>query len=365
MKVSRLQTLWERLEDAYAHYALHFAGQPRLTRDLDILDNLIETTERTERELNADKKPPSGEREELIELARERLIVYREERAAIAAMQAQFGAAGRAAATVAARMHAVQHQYVRHFAGKDRYSRDMGLLNEMIADCRVLDKAMQDICRDQPDTFMTQERVLAAQYLEMFERERREVGQSRDSGTLQEQGYYLGAAANELMTSFETLVVGLNRMVCRPGLVERLVNELQDIRDRMASIEALGLHADFHLETLRSVDETLSAWREEHDNILRVRAGIKPDDMIEALVGLADYYLEEYNDQFAEVERGNLDLTALGDLCDCMDEVERQLTDIVSMHSDRESERNLQLIRDALAMLLNEYDALAKAPTAE
>ncbi len=365
MKTSRLQTLWERVDDFHQHYALHFAGQPRLTRDIDIIDSLIDGLERTIRETQGRGDPATLELQELLDIANEHLEMYREERAAIAKVQKEEGPKACEVAGLMTRVQAVLHRYTRHFAGHERHSRDLGLLGEMIDDMTLLGQELDTLRGGPKVEFAQEERDLVDQYIELFSRERREIGQARDTGSLSEQGYILGAAVNELLATFQSQVVGLSRFVCRPELLMRLIAELEDLRERLVSLETLGLHAEFHRENISNVDENIAVWREELHKVKNVRASVKHDDFVEAFLAVADQLLEEYNISFAEVEQGHLDLTKLSDLCDRMDEVERQLTVLLKPVLNRDNKRNLQLIRDAQFMLMNEYDTLSKAPNAQ
>ena len=117
---SSLADLRKKVNDLNAQYDSHFAGQPRISRDVALMDSLRDGIRPVVTALAA--LPASKDRDEVLDTARKNLSLYETESQSI--RQAQSGGPD---ALEAHRLGTwagfATRRYVRHFAGKARATR--------------------------------------------------------------------------------------------------------------------------------------------------------------------------------------------------------------------------------------------------
>lgn len=365
MNAPLLTSLEERLEALHQQYQLHFAGQMRATRDLEMIGLMIEAVEVIGQEAGAIAPNGGAARQSaLLELSSERLALYRNERVAIEAAATELGPEGIEAARLGAQANSVFHAYRRHFAGQSRSTRDLGLLMEMIADLKAVDERLAGLYEKIGLDSIASDRAVIANYLKLLTAERGEIQNARDAGTLDERAGTLAHVANGQFALYGHLFAGLSRVSRRPELLERMIEQLEAVLARMEGLQEVGLHAEHNRDNAKVVRERMTNWKAELAAIRQVREQTSLLAMVEALGEAADGVLQVYNTHFAGEDRKTRELDVLDALCTRMGELVRQMLTLSRVRRLTANERNLSMAWDALHMLETEWDEVARVQQA-
>jgi hypothetical protein len=346
--------LQERLQACHEQYVLHFADQVRLTRDVGMLDALLAEV-RSVFELASHKGDAA-----VADAAQRQTLVYEQERSTVVAAQQEAGVSGRAAAHLARRTSLVMHRYTRHFAGRDRPSRDLGLLGECRHDLQALYSALLPLSEAQA--------ALCKQFVDLCDTEAEHIAHSRRQGSAAQQAAGLAAAANTLMETYVQCCMQRRRLAVRPLLLGRLVHQLKALLGGMQTLRDSGLSLPHHGQAVEALQGQLRVWGQEHAHTAAAHLKASVQDRAEALSGELDDLLTAYNtlmDGAVGAPGGHPLRTDMGALCDRMDELWRQLRDLAgNLSAGSEAAQSsipgdLVLADDALAMLCHRYDSLA------
>lgn len=362
MNTALLRSLRERLDVTHEQYNLHFAGQMRTTRSTEMMRLMIEAAAAIKRD--ADRVQANGDaadKQALLDLCDERLGLYADELAAIEGAKADAGEDGVEAALLGTRANFVFHRYRRHFAGHSRSTRDVSLLREMRDGLISIREQMSQLKSRAGDESMDHDLRVIGEYVELFSSEEGEVKAARDAGTMDEQAGTLATLANDQFTLYRIHFAGQSRISRRPELLERMIGNLEQIRDRMQGLAAIGFHSEHNAANINVVGERLGAWQTELAEVRKVRAGTAMLEVVDALGTAIEPVLGAYNEHFAGQARESRNLDLLTALCDALIELEAQMERIGAVEHLTANERNLQMARDALVMFSKEWEAIAEA----
>ena len=87
-------------------------------------------------------------------------------------------------------------------------------------------------------------------------------------------------------------------------------------------------------------------------------------DIMGELGGAANKLFDEYRSNFADKPRTQADLTRLGNICDKLSEIRRQMVEMSWAEDSEMNTRNLEIVTEQLAMFEGEYEAVARAQAA-
>ena len=364
MSAALIESLRDRLEGVHSQYHLHFAGQSRVTRNEEMMRMMIEQASAIEQEAKGQKGDRDASHRSLLDLCTERLELYRGEIAQIKRARQEAGPSGIEAALHGARANFVISQYRRHFAGENRGTRDLGLLAEMIQDLQALQAEMTALSKVYGGGTLADDLGVVGEYLEMFREEQGEIASARDAGSVEDQASNLAGLANSQFEVYRLHFAGQPRVSRRPELLQRMVDNLTSTVERMKGLRDNGLHVQHNVDNIAVVTERLEMWHEELVAIRDVRSQTPLLTMVDNLSEAADTVLEVYNERFAGQNRESRDLGLLGALCDRLTELERQMERLARVQPLTQNERNLEMVRDAIAMLNDEWDEVAEAQQA-
>ncbi len=357
-----LNSLHEQLDSAHEQYNLHFAGQMRTTRSTHMMKLMIEAVEAIKRDTTRIEANGDGEqRQQLLQLCGERLDLYRGELTAIEKARADAGEDGVEAALLGTRANFVFHRYNRHYAGKSRGTRDIGLLLEMRNELRTIREQMLQIDEQSDDDGMDHDLGVITEFLELFASEEQSIIGARDAGTMEEQAGTLAELANGQFALYAQHFAGHPRVSRRPELLQRMIDSLQSTLARMQGLQSIGHHTDNNADNIAIVQDRLNAWQSELRAIQEQRQQTPLLAMVEALGEAVDPILNVYNENFAGQSRNNRDMELLSVLCDALAEIEGQMERIGSVDRLTANERNLHMVRDALVMFEREWQAIAES----
>lgn len=351
----------KKLADNDQRYAAHFAGQSRATRNLDLLDDLIATAQQLLTQAGQ-ATGSAADKREAIQAAERQVELYRSERTLIVQSRQQGGPQSVEAGRIGMRANFVFHRYDRHFAGSSRSSRDNTLMADMIDELKGLRAAMAAMVAVRPDLSSARgDMDVIDGRLQQFEEERRQIAAAQTDGTHAEQAAALAGIANNAFAQYRAVFADQPRVTRRPELLVRLIGALQQVRERMQALQAQGLALASNDQNIAIVTERLTAWQSE-------LAAIRADRQKATIVSLesdlgtaANAEFEMWGAHFAGQARKTRDLARLRAMIDRLDEVERQMTRLDQVHGRPENARNLQIVRDNLAMYCGEYDEIVKA----
>lgn len=363
MTAALLNSLQDRLEGVHAQYHLHFAGQSRVTRNEEMMRLMIEQAE----SIYGEAKSAGTEvtRKDLVSLCQERIALYNDELKQIRRARQEAGPSGIESTMLGTRANFVIARYRRHFAGHNRATRDLGLLSEMIADLQAIQAEMTNLSKTYGGGTLADDLGVVGEYLEMFRSEKDEIAAARDAGSLEDQASNLAGLANGQFEWYRLQFAGLSRVSRRPELLERMIGNLTSTLARMTGLRDNGLHLDYNDENIQIVTERIAMWQEELTAIRDARSQTPLLSMVDALSESADVALDLYNERFAGQHRASRDLELLGALCDRLGELERQMERLSRVQPLTQNERNLEMVRDALSMLEDEWGEVADAQQAE
>lgn len=358
MSVEEIQ---REAQEIFETYDAEFAGQPRASRDVELLDDLIERLEglleRARTKLNG------GENEALvsvIEQGSENLEIYRTERRAIQEVR-EGGEGPMRASRLATWANAEFHRYRRHFAGEGRATRDLELLNEMMTELSEIRDGMKELAEGAEIEGLEEDLETVEENLEMYREERERIAEARQDGTLEERASYLAAAANEQFSLYSDLFAGKDRVTRRPKLIRRVIRNLEQIRRRMSELEEEeGDPGPQNERNQEIVDDNLSMYRDELEAIEEARESVAPDQLAGRLGSAANQVFETYREDYAERDRTTRDLDQLGRMCDELYHLARQMEALGAKHDLEMNDENLSVVLENLSLYQSEYDAIAE-----
>ncbi len=355
MSDTTLQALQRRTDELQARYQYGFAGKPRATRDLTMLDELIATG----RALLTEAEGTKGG-DAVATSIRERIDVYLREREAIVQAQ-QAGPDARRAAILATRANQTFAVYRRHFAGQSRTTRDVALLDEMIAELESVAADMAALATRFVHDGLERDRQVVANNLESWRRERDAVLQAQTPDDTTQLASVLAGLANGQFELYRIHFAGQPRLSRRPALIQRVLRRLDEIDRGMAKVEKDGAAPDFNARNREIVAERTAVYRKEADAIAEARQGTTPGELIDALAQAANAVMDEYHEHFAGKDRATRDLSKLVELTDRMWEIERQMWALDRALDDVANQRNIGIVHDALNVYAGEYDRIREA----
>ncbi len=362
---SLLETLGKELEQLDSDYAKEFAGQSRLTRNLDTLDEIIKRAGSIIERV--DQIPSAAQGPDLIRLrdaASSALDLYKHERNAIARAQ-EVGPTFEAFSAEATAANLVFGRYARHFAGKDRATRDPALLGELVEELKQIDKRMTQLLKEQKVNDFERDRQVVRDNLSQYQKEIELIEKAHVSGNDETQASILATLANGQFATYQAHFAGEPRVSRRPALLMRVITTLKKIRERMMALKSQGLTIDFNAKNISIVEDRLQAYEAELAEIRKVRQQTSMPEIMSELGGAANKLFDAYRTNFADKPRVQADLELLGNICDKLAEIRRQMTEMSWAEENEMNLKNLDIVTEQLVMFEGEYEAVSRAKAGE
>lgn len=335
----------DRLEN---RYRIRFAGHPRVSRDPEELEQIVAGLGEIETADPNDSARIANLRE-----------LYGKELVAIeAAIKVPF-----AVAATRLRMWAdlAMSRYVRQFAGKDRRTRDVGLLEELISDLQATRNAMANIHTSAPDQRLDEALTHVDRALGIYRTEAEAIRTTRRTGSFSEQGTRFAQLANGQFEAYGLLFAKQSRLSRHPKSLERIITALEEIRRVMQSLKLAGFSDDNNTKNIAIVEDRLKAYRAELDAIRKLQAESSLEQRIGALGVAANEVFSVYRDQFVGKPVEKLDPDGLDVLFERLWPIAREMDALDTDHDDDTNARNLRLVTDNLLLYGRHYDAIKKA----
>lgn len=353
-KVTDLQSELEQIMNGYNE---HFAGQARATRDVPTMDGLIT---RLKKLITQIEMLPAIDGKDLLQNARAQLEMYERERVAIVEAKSG-GSESSEFAQLASFANFAFARYLRHFAGQARASRDLGLLKELIEELRTLRKRMSVILAVGPNTSFQRDADLVSQMIDRYEEEKREIEAAQRVGTAEERAGLLADLANVQIELYRQHFMGQSRVTRRPALLQRIIENLRQIRSEMAQLKLSGQSAENNRGNISIVENTLRHDESELAEIRKARQGTTMKDILGMLGGAANECFDEYRKTFGGQDRRKVNLGTMGLLCDKLGEIARQMYELGRTEENEMNERNIEIVVEQLRMYEEEWREINKA----
>jgi hypothetical protein len=357
MSHTDIEAARRRAAQIQARYDAHFAGQPRVSRDASLLDTLITESERLLADLRSSRDAAATELRDSVTKNRE---LYRREAEAVRAAQSAPGEV-LAAHEFATWAQFTFNRYRRHFAGQARATRDLGLLAELIGDLVRFERGLAGLADRHEDPMITATLEQVRSSIALYRGEQGAIVEARGAGTLQEQADILAAVANGQFTLYRAHFAGKSRVSRRPALLERMVETLTGVAERMRALDAQGLHAESNTRNVAVVGERLAMYRDELDRVRETRQATNFNQLVSALGEAANTIFTTYREQYAGKDRTGRDPQVLSEMCDALYDLARQMDDLDRVREDDQNQHNLAVVLDHLRLYEREYGLIQDA----
>lgn len=337
------------LNAVITEYTRSFANRPRVTRKLDELEGLI-------RRLEAVQDAPG----DVGANARTTLESYRRERQAIGEVQAGGELARRAQIRNSLSTLGIR-RYRRHYAGQQRWTRDLEMLRELVANLNRWRGESADIAKSWDHPSYSESRRSAADQAQAYEVEASEVAKAIATGSAADRATALATRANNQFRWYRLCFAGKNRLGRRAALLDRMIRELAAVEAGMQRLQAEGYRTDAHDKNVALVTDRVKMYRGEVLAIRRLQGDQGYGKHFEAVAQAANDVFGRYRTEFAGKSRTVMDPAVLADLCDELYEVALHMDELDSTRGDGRNEGNLLIVLENLSLYENEVDRIKEA----
>lgn len=263
----RATVLGTRANALFGVYGRHFAGKGRATRDVALLDDVIDAL----REVKADLQAllhTDGARvaEEQLRSVERNVELYVAEREAILTVRQDAAPSDRTSiyANVA---NAQFDTYRKHFAGKARLSRRLALIDRLVSTLSWCRSGMQQQIADGADVDTNRANLdIVEQRLESYEREAQAIRGARQDASVFEIIDALGQDANLVMEEYATHFAGQNRATRDLDQLGALLDRLVETERQMWALSKVHDNPT-NERNLGIVHDTLIVYQREHETI--------------------------------------------------------------------------------------------------
>ncbi len=334
------QALQRRVKRLEARYRLRFAGKSRLTRNLELVDELIDEA----RSIFDDAAALGSAGAAIVQDVAQKLALYEEEHSNIVDAKAH-GETAIKAAVAGARLGFIKGRYTRNFAGQSRASRDLSELDDVIGQLEDLENVLRTVSDDETGRLTLND---ARGQLEMYEEERRLIEDAQDGRDRRER------AMRQLRT-YKSRFWGRSRLACRPERLRYVIERIDEVRREMVR-DALERKAAPKID---EISEHIIALSEELAAMESLHTGTDGPAHAEALNAEVGLLRAGYQKSYAGKNRASCEVDELARLADQLADVEVLLTELAPQVAEARSP--LDLARDLLTMFADEYGLIIKA----
>ncbi|MFO0744174.1 MAG: hypothetical protein U1F43_00680 [Myxococcota bacterium] len=356
MSKGTLQSIRTQSDKLHNRWTREFAGKPRHTRDLAALDKLVEKAQALARKA---KQIPGEKGDELEKVVRERLTLYATERGAIAEVKferpevAEIHALGLVVdRTLAA--------WRRHFAGRDRRTRDAQLLETLVQRLSKAVARLGELGPQNTDVVKVESLDSIRGQLEVMKDERSEIDKLRRAMPEADRTSVALAEAAAAMDRYRVLLGGQPRASCSLAHLDAILQTMRRVQAELSKPEV----AEAQAQNLAVITQNLEAYEAERPRIEQALAETAPRERGGQLAAVANRLFQVYQQSFAGQSRATRDLKLLSDICDRLTDVAEQMVELDRVHDEPLTRKNVPVVDDRLRRYEAEWLEIAKAKTA-
>lgn len=255
----------------FSRYTRHFAGQSRETRDLELVEDMIEELTRIEKDMTeVINRTPQDEFKSDRTIVQQNLEMYKGEREQISKTQA--GGSPEARAERCATLANNQFELYRiHFAGQNRLTRRPQLLQRMIKSLERILGIMKTVETSgyAPD-FNKDNINIVNQNLDMYRGELVEIRKAKEENKPEDLAGNLGDTANQLFAEYRENFAGKNRTTVDHKLLSSICDRLFEVYRQMRDLNRLNV-GEMNSNNLSIVTDQLGLFSREYDQIIEAR----------------------------------------------------------------------------------------------
>lgn len=328
-------------------YRVRFAGHPRVTRDPDELQSMVEA-------LAALGVTEEAHRARVATLSDQWTRELEQIRAAQAVPYAVPAARLRTWSDLSV------SRYARSFGGRDRRTRDVALLQEIVDDLRGIRNSMASLAQSAPDQGLGRSVQQIDQQLLTYLSELEAIRNARKMGTPAEQGTRFAQLANDQFAEYERHFAGHPRLSRHPATLSRILASLDELRRGMQGLALQGFDDPSNTRNIGIVTQRLASFRAELDAIGKARAEATLETRVTGLGAAANEVFAKYREAFAGKDRRSVDPERLVELFELLWPIAREMDEIDAEHDDDTNHANLRLVLDNAVLYAREFDAIQK-----
>jgi hypothetical protein len=358
MAKATLASIRSQSDKLHRRWQREFAGKPRHSRELSELEKIVQNTAVLAKKA---KGIPGDKGDELERVVTERLKLYREERDAIA--DAQFDRPEVAEIHVQGqRVDRAMSIWRRHYAGRDRRTRDLPRLDVVI---RTLQEGLPrlealaehpEVKKESLDSLRTQ--------LEVLKDERSEIVKLRKNAEPAVRVASLLAEAQSALEQYRVHFAGQPRATCSPARLERMIAMLDRVTRALGEADVAGANEEAdqaRKDNLALMTGHLDAWRAELPELERALREVSTRDRSNQLGMVANQLFQIYQREFAGQARATRNLQLLSDLCDRLGELSELMTEHDTATEEPLNRKNMPTVDERLRRYESEWMEIAKA----
>lgn len=346
-----LEALTAQADAIHTRYRNNFAGRSRVGRDLKLLDTLIADADKLLAALPADA-------DALRATVTEWRTLYAAERENIAKIQGA-GPDVVAAWTAAEWALLSFYRYNRDFAGQNRLTRDLGLLQQTIAEQEGW------IAAAKGKAGLDDQVARMTEHLGMYKKEFGEIPAARAKLSPADRAKLQASLANHQFALYRLHFADKPRHSRRPALLGRILGQLQALHADMIATRDQGVRTESHTQNIAKVAERVRHHNDERANIERARMARTTREVAGALGDDANQLLAAFRKDFAGQPRQTRDIQKLAELCERLQEVARAMADLQRERPEEGNRKNLLVVLDQLRAWEREFEAVRNIKRAE
>lgn len=355
-----LEDIQQRAQSISARYTANFAGHPRITRRLDLLQSLIEELESLQNESASHESAT----DELRAAIGRDLENYRREHELIEKAQ-QGDATSFASSRLVGWANLTLGRYRRGFAGKSREDRNLARLESIQ---RHLGTTLSQIIRlrevREGDPQLNHVHGLLTERMQTYEREEDAIQKVQSAGEIAERGSRHANRANHCLHLYRYHYAGRARAGRSTSLLESILGELKRAEMGMDGMVQEGVQDERHQKNLDLVRQNVEAYSQEITHIESAHEAATLDQKVSALGQAANERFEEYKLEFAGKPRKSCDELLLDRILEDLYHTAEQMDEIDREHGNETNARNLQIVLDRMRMYDREHLAVVQSKKA-
>ncbi|MCO4762409.1 MAG: hypothetical protein KC502_12940 [Myxococcales bacterium] len=362
--MTSLQQIHGQIEQLHAHYDMRFAGHARVTRNPQLMAAMIGELTQLQKRLTSIRTQEPESHAFVLGLLFERLGLYRQERAEIQKIQKVVGKAGVAHAQAMADANFILSRYHRHFGGAPRETRDACLLGELIGELKATLERVELFAAELDDTPTVDPAADVRwfqEHIQTLTTEQAAIQAAQDVSDPDTRGSILAELANGQFDRHRRHFNQRSRISLRPQLLADMVANLSDTHTQMQRLQTEHPFTGDTHQNMQVVQRHLAAWRNGLTELTELRAAATPSELMTGLITAVDAELGYYNTQVAGTAHGAQTVVVLGEICDRIGELARQMAALCEGGRRPQDHDALARARDARTMLSRSWAELVLA----
>jgi len=238
-------------------------------------------------------------------------------------------------------------RYHRHFGGRDRATRDLLLLDEIVA-------ALEPVA----GRLKGSERDSALRQVEILRAERPKIVDAQSRGSNEERVSRLATRANDQFATYRHVFAGQERASREPQLLRRMVAALTRVSGEMQGLKGAGVKSEQNDKNIAIVAARIDDWVKETQAIESTQTELG-DKLPSYLARAANTVFQAYRDEFQGKSRAASDPDRLHVLAELLHSIARRMARIEG--EDPTNAQNIVHVVDHLDLYEREVPLIVQA----